>query len=111
MVLLSSKEKESITWTLKLDKNMDSAIQEAVKKLGYFSKAELAREALREFLLRHKLYNLLGEEPIIPITPSLSPEDALERMLILFKDIPSKNIKEEVKKARDEVEKEILLSE
>ena len=110
MVLLSSKEKESLTWTLKLDKDMDSAIQEAVKKLGYFSKAELTREALREFLLRHKLYNLLGEEPLIPATNQLAPENAIERILFLFKDISLKEIKEEVKKARDEVEKEILSS-
>ena len=110
VVLLSSKEKESITWTLKVDKNMDSAIQEAVKQLGYFSKAELTREAIREFLIRHKLYNLLGEEPRILTSQQVNPDTAIERILFLFKDIPLKAIREEVEKARSEVEKEILLS-
>ena len=110
VVLLSSKEKESITWTLKVDKNMDSAIQEAVKQLGYFSIAELTREAIREFLIRHKLYNLLGEEPRILTSQQVNPDTAIERILFLFKDIPFKSIREEVEKARSEVEKEILLS-
>ena len=45
-----SKTKNDIVWTVKVDKNLNAAVQEAVSILGFTSKAELSREAVREIL-------------------------------------------------------------
>jgi hypothetical protein len=99
---------KSVLWTIKVDKAFDNAVQKTLSLLGYKSKAELAREAIREFLLRRKLFSLLGGEPSLPISLKSSPEDALTEIQKILSDIPTEKIEEEVKAAREEVAKELL---
>ena len=103
-----SKVKRDILWTIKVDKAFDDAVQKTVNVLGYKSKAELAREAIREFLIRHKLYSLLGGEPVMPVSPKKSPKEAFERIQEKLKHIPVDVIDAEARAAREEVAKELL---
>jgi hypothetical protein len=103
-----SKVKRDILWTIKVDKSFDDAVQKTVAILGYKSKAELAREAIREFLIRHKLYSLLGGEPIMPVSMKTTPKEALERIQEKLKNIPLDVIDAEARAARDDVAKELL---
>jgi hypothetical protein len=103
-----SKVKRDILWTIKVDKTFDDAVQKTVNILGYKSKAELTREAIREFLIRHKLYSLLGGEPIVPVSANNTPKDALKRIQEKLKGIPRDVIDAEVRAARDDVARELL---
>jgi len=100
--------KEDVLWTIKVGKKLDAAVQKSLNLLGYKSKAELVREAIREFLIHRKLFALLGGEPSIPLSPQLSPEDALSRLVSLLKDILPEIIAQEVETAREEVAREFL---
>jgi len=100
--------KKMRTWTLKVDENLDKAVQKAVKLLGFTGKAELTREAVREYLIRQKLISLLEGDIIIPINPEKSSDDALKTLLENLQSIPDEIIREEVQIARNEVEKEFL---
>ena len=103
-----SKIKHDILWTIKVDKAFDDVVQKTVNVLGYKSKAELAREAIREFLIRHKLYSLLGGEPVMPVSSKKTPREALERIQEKLGSIPIEIIDAEVGAARDEVAKDLL---
>ena len=46
------------TWTLRVNKILDELVEENVQLLGYTSKAELIREAVREFLLKQNMGRL-----------------------------------------------------
>jgi len=97
-----------ILWTIKVDKAFDTAVQKTLSYLGYKSKAELVREAIREFLICRKLFSALGGEPSLPISTKPSPEDALAEIQKVLNDIPAEKIEEEVKAAREEVAKKLL---
>jgi len=99
---------KSVLWTIKVDKAFDNAVQKTLSLLGYKSKAELTREAIREFLIRRKLFSLLGGEPSLDISPKLPPKDALTEIQKILSDIPTEKIDEEVNAAREEVAKELL---
>jgi hypothetical protein len=74
-----SESKHNIIWTIQVDKNLDAAVRESINPLGYTSKAELSCEAVREFLIYHKLFSLIGGESVEPIIKQeLSPELALQ---------------------------------
>jgi len=105
---MMSNVKHDILWTIKVDKAFDDAVQKTLNILGYKSKAELAREAIREFLIRHKLYSLLGGEPVMPVSPKNTPKEALERIQEKLRTIPIDLIDAEVEAARDEVAKDLL---
>ena len=100
--------KKVITWTLKVDESLDRAVQKAVKLLGFTGKAELTREAVREYLIRQKLIFLLEGEMTVPPIPQKNPEYALKNLLEMLENIPEKVLKEEIQIARNEVEKELL---
>ncbi len=101
-----SKTKNDIVWTVKVDKNLDAAVQEAVSILGFTSKAELSREAVREFLIRHKLFSLLGGKPIGRFrNQKFHPKSLLHELSLILKKIPKKQLDEEVNSAQDDVEK------
>ncbi len=99
--------KKVITWTLKADESLDRAVQKAVKLLGFTEKAELTRDAVREYLIRQKLISLLEGEMTVPLNPQKNPEQTLKNLLELLGNIPEEVLKEEVRIARDEVEKEL----
>lgn len=99
-----SKSKAKITWTLKIDRQLDYTVQEAVEKFGYSSKAELTREALREFLIKRKVFDLLGGEASIPKRPKHEPMNALELLTKKLSVVHPKVVKEETRKAREDVE-------
>ncbi len=100
--------KNTVTWSLKIDKSLNKTIQEVVRRLGYTSKAELTRDALREFIIRRKLYNLLDGEPTITFQTEYDPNEAIIRLVNLFKPISKNDIQSEIKIAREEAEKELL---
>lgn len=103
-----SVPKKDITWTIKVDKHFDDVISDLVKSLGYTGKAELTREAIREFLARRKLFSLLGGEPVIPRQIENNPEEALKKLASIFSSIPLETIKDEIAKGREDVEKAML---
>ncbi|OLS25511.1 MAG: hypothetical protein HeimC3_15000 [Candidatus Heimdallarchaeota archaeon LC_3] len=93
---------------MKIDKSLNKTIQEVVRRLGYTSKAELTRDALREFIIRRKLYNLLDGEPTIAFQSEYNPDEAIHKLINLFKPLSKNDIQSEIKIAREEVEKELL---
>ena len=103
-----SSTKEDIIWTIKINKRMDEAVQKVLHQLGYKSKAEFTREAIREFLIRRKLFSLLGGDVFISRSYEHTPENALNTLITQLEKIPSDVLKEEVETARIEVEKELL---
>lgn len=103
-----SSIQDDIIWTIKINKRMDEAVQKVLYQLGYKSKAEFTREAIREFLIRRKLFSLLGGDVYIPISFENTPENALNALIMQLEKLPSDVLKEEVDAARIEVEKEFL---
>ncbi|MFX1512115.1 MAG: hypothetical protein ACFFCQ_05980 [Promethearchaeota archaeon] len=103
-----SRSRKDTIWTLKIDRKIDEAVQQVLTQLGYTSKAELAREAIREFLIRRKLFSLLGGEPVVPISPRYTPEDALNLLITHLKGIPADVLKQEIQDARSEIAKDLL---
>ena len=98
-------EAKDVIWTLKVSKRMDDAVQEMMDQLGYKSKAELAREAIRDFMLRRNMYFLLGGEIQPPSKSEITPENALSNLHKILAKIPKQTIAEEVQKAREDVER------
>jgi Arc/MetJ-type ribon-helix-helix transcriptional regulator len=99
-----SEAKHEIIWTIKVDKKLDAAVQESISMLGYTSKAELTREAIREFLIRRKLYSLIGGELSEPILKQdMTPAVALHELSIILKKIPKDIIEEETIAARKDI--------
>ncbi|MFW9916195.1 MAG: ribbon-helix-helix domain-containing protein [Candidatus Thorarchaeota archaeon] len=99
---------DTVVWTIKVDKKIDDTVQHLLKQLGYKSKAELTREAIREFLIRRKLFSLLGGEPMPPITPRYAATDALNILIAQLQGISEADLEQEVREARSEVAKELL---
>lgn len=99
---------DDITWTIKIDKKMDQSVQKVLKQLGYKSKAEFTREAIREFLIRRNLYSLLGGDVSIPITFKNDPDQALQSLIDNLEKVPKEILREEIKLAREDVQKELL---
>jgi len=95
-------------WTLKVDSQLDQATQRAVRTLGYTGKAELTREAVREFLIRRNLFELLGGEPIIPSKDERPSERITTKIIERLRNIQDDDLREEVSRARTEVERELL---
>ncbi len=79
-------------------------MQKVLSALGYTSKAELTREAVREYIIRHNIFSLLGGEPSGPIhRPEMSPDAALHELSLILKKLPKKILEEEVTLAREDV--------
>jgi hypothetical protein len=100
---LMTVSKRGVLLTIKMDEALDASIQKAIDLLGYKSKAELAREAIRDFLIRHRLYSLLGGEPSIPFASNMTPDEALTQLRAQLGKVPKKIIDDEVEAARDDV--------
>ncbi len=103
-----AKSQDDVVWTIKVDKKIDDAVQVVLHQLGYKSKAELTREAIREFLIRRKLFSLLGGEPTIPKQSSVTSNEALNLIITKLKSLTDAEIEQEVHLAREEVAKEFL---
>jgi len=99
---------DDVLWTIKVNRKMDDAIQKVLKQLGYKSKAELIREAIREFLIRRKLFSLLGGEVSVPASLTHTPEQALTLLITQLEHIPSEILEQEIQTARSEVAQELL---
>lgn len=99
---------DDVIWTLKVDRKMDAAVQTALQPLGYKSKAELTREAIREFFIRRKLFLLLGGEPSMPVSIEHTPETALNLLIAHLEKIPKEILTQKIQAARSEVAKELL---
>jgi hypothetical protein len=101
-----TESKHDIIWTIKVDQKLDNAVQELISTLGFNSKAEFTREAVRDYIIRHNLYALLGGEPAGPKKHSEhTPEEALHELSKILKKLPKKVIEEESASARDDVAK------
>ena len=100
--------KHDIVWTIKVDEAFDKATQRILEIYGYKSKAEIVREAVREFLIHRGLINLLGGEPVVPEIAPMTPKDALAQI----KNVLTKISKEELmllgNKARNDVATELF---
>ena len=107
-VITLTSAQDDVIWTLKVDGKMDEAVKTVIKQLGYKSKAELTREAIREFLIRRKLFSLLGGEPSIPLSIEHTPENALNLLITHLEKIPKDILNHEIQAARSEVAKELL---
>ncbi len=103
-----SSARDDVTWTLKVDKKLDEAVQQVLIQLGYKSKTEFTREAIREFLIRRKLFSLLGGDVAIPISFEHTPDEALNALITQLEKLSSEELKEEVEIARKKVEQELL---
>ena len=99
---------DDILWTIKIDRKMDEAVQKVLRQLGYKSKAELTREAIREFLIRRKLFSLLGGEVLVPVSREHTPEQALTLLMTHLEKIPLEILDREIQTARSEVARELL---
>ena len=106
-----SKTKNDVVWTVKVAPSIDKATQRVLELFGYHSKADVVREAVREFLIRRGLIGLLGGEPVIPEVPNMAPKDALAKLKVLLKDIPKEDLDKIVERSRNEVARECLLDE
>jgi hypothetical protein len=100
--------KRCILLIIKMDKALDASIQKAIDLLGYNSKAELAREAIRDFLIRHRLYSFLGGGPSVPCSSNMTPDEALTQLRAQLGKVPKTILNEEVDAARDEVANALL---
>ena len=101
-------ESNDVLLSVKVDKALDRAIQKTVTLLGYKSKAELAREALREFLIRRKLYNLFGGEIVNQETKDMTAKEALEQIRGMLQGLTREQVDKEITAARDDVARELL---
>lgn len=99
---------DDVLWTIKIDRKMDEAVQKVLRQLGYKSKAELTREAIREFLIRRKLFSLLGGEVLESASREYTPDQALTLLMTHLEKIPSEILDREIKTARSEVARELL---
>ena len=84
---------DDIVWTIKVNKKMDEAVNKVIMMLGYKSKAELAREAIRDFILRRNLFVLFGKELTIPIKAEKTPEEAIKEITSLLTTVPKEKLK------------------
>ena len=92
----------STVWTIKVSKKLDSLVENIVKLLGYTSKAEFIREAVREALLR-KNTGLLGLHSMDKLCISKGdPKKALEELSSLA--VPKEVILRELEEGRKEIE-------
>ncbi len=101
-------ESNDVLLSVKVEKALDRAIQKTVTLLGYKSKAELAREALREFLIRRKLYNLFGGEIVNQETKNMTAKEALEQIRGMLQGLTREQVDKEITAARDDVARELL---
>ncbi|MFQ6127143.1 MAG: ribbon-helix-helix protein, CopG family [Candidatus Heimdallarchaeota archaeon] len=96
------------TWTIRADKVLDKLVEENVRALGYSSKAELVREAVREFILKRNAgrLGLLTLDRQREEGKTIDPNEALERLSTITKDkgLVDRILEEE----RDIVEKALL---
>lgn len=94
-----------VTWTVKVDDQLDFLVNEQVRLLGYSSKAEFLREAVRRLILDIKVSSLSEFVP----EKTTSKEEALralQRMSSL--NIPSKELETIVGSERERIEEALL---
>lgn len=89
------------TWTLKAPDKLDTLVREATRELGYTSKGELIREAVRDFLLERNIFRRLGN---LDTTKDAS-ESPLESLVKLRKlDLSDEELADILTKGRDQLE-------
>ncbi len=98
----------STTWTIRADKTLDKLVEENVRVLGYSSKAELIREAVRDFILQRNTgrLGLLTLDQHRESGKTIDPNEALERLATLTKD--KKLVERILEEERDIIEKALL---
>jgi len=98
----------STTWTIRANKTLDKIVEENVRALGYSSKAELIREAVREFILRRNTgrLGLLTLDQQREEGKTIDPNEALERLATITKD--KELVDHILEEERDIIEKALL---
>ena len=89
------------TWTVKTSDGLDEKVREAMLKLGYISKGELIRDAVRSFLLEKNIFQILGNLDTIA-TINESPEQSLKELRKLH--LSKEELKKSIEEGRMEVE-------
>lgn len=76
------------TWTIRADDVLDKLVEENVRILGYTSKAELVREAVRDFILRRNMgrFGLLTLDHQRKAAAIVNPQEALKRLASITED-------------------------
>jgi len=96
------------TWTIRADEILDKLVEENVRALGYTSKAELVREAVREFILKRNMGRLglrtLNNQK--REAEGIDPRQAFNRLSSLTND--KKLVKKVITEEREIVEKALL---
>ena len=95
-----------ITWTIKIDENIDKMALQLLHELGYTSKAELIRELLREKILdlnliKHNI-NFIDRH----INAKMDLEEALSELRKLV--LSPEKVAEVVNQSRSEIEEVIF---
>ena len=94
---------DDIVWTIKVPKQMDDAVNKMIDMLGYRNKAELTREAIREFILHKNLFTLFGKDLEVPVISGMNPEEALKEITKILARIPKDELDKDIKAAREEI--------
>ncbi|MFX1254331.1 MAG: ribbon-helix-helix domain-containing protein [Promethearchaeota archaeon] len=102
---MSSADKMK-TWTIKVDKVLDALAEQLVRELGYTSKAELVREAVREKILQIGLTKLNLQTLDRHAASRLGFEESLEILSKL--SVADEDLRKIIKSARDEMEDSLL---
>lgn len=76
-----------VTWTIRINEQLDKLVNSNIRDLGYTSKAELVREAVREFILKQNLGRLGLRTTDRLKTATVDPDEALARLAAITKDV------------------------
>ena len=76
------------TWTIRADDVLDKLVEENIRLLGYTSKAEFIREAVREFILQRNMGRLgfLTLDDQRREAEATDPHEAIKRLRSLTTD-------------------------
>lgn len=89
------------TWTLKAPDKLDTLVREATRELGYTSKGELIRDAVRDFLLERNIFRQLGN--LNDIKGALeSPMESLSKLR--KRDLSNEELAEVLTEGREHLE-------
>ncbi len=92
------------TWTIKVNENLDQLIERLVRELGYTSKAEFVRDAVRRQVLEVGLTKLGVSSAERHATWKEDPLRSLEQIVKASKKLTEKELKSLVERERQEVE-------
>ena len=95
-----------MTWTIRVNEDLDRLVDSSISELGYTSKAELVREAIREFILKQNVGRLGLRTAGRFRSTSGDPDEALARLATITRDV--KAVDEILSEERQAIEDALL---